>query len=57
MSKKNDNIIKLEPLKPRNKHLNDVLRSRKGGVHYDEKSDYNRAKEKAKLNSAKGDEE
>lgn len=32
--------------KPRGKHVNDVLRSKKGGRHHDHKSDFNRAKQK-----------
>jgi hypothetical protein len=51
--KKKDKIT-LDPLKPRNKHLNDVLRARKSGAHYDARNDYNRAKEKNKIR--KGDE-
>lgn len=34
--------------KPRGKHVNDVLRSKRGGRHHDAKSDYNRAKTKAR---------
>ena len=37
------------PLKARNKALNDALMATKSGGHYSEKSDYKRAKEKAKL--------
>lgn len=40
--------IKLDPLKPRNKRGNDVLRSKKSGRHYNAKTDYVRAKEKEK---------
>ena len=35
-------------IKPRNKHLNDILMSKKGGKHYSEKTDYKRAAEKQK---------
>lgn len=48
MSNNQDPII-IEPPKPRNKQLNDILRTRKGGTHYDPKGDYVRAKEKKKV--------
>lgn len=41
--------IKVDVPKARNKRLNDVLSTRKGGRHYDAKKDYVRAKEKSKL--------
>lgn len=37
------------PRAPRHKQLNDVLRSKKGGAHHDDKSDYRRSKEKQKF--------
>lgn len=40
--------VKVEVPKPRNKQLNDTLKGRKGGRHYDARSDYVRAKEKHK---------
>lgn len=43
-----DMKLKLVTLKPRNQQLHNVLGTRKGGRHYDAKSDYNRAKEKSK---------
>lgn len=49
--------VKVPALAPRNKQLNDVLRTRKGGKHYDARSDYVRAKEKVKIRSAMEDEE
>lgn len=33
-------------MKPRAKHVNDVLRSKKGGAHYSPKTDFKRSKEK-----------
>lgn len=46
-AKKSATIVVKAPA-PRNKQLNDVLSTRKGGRHYDPKSDYVRAKEKHK---------
>lgn len=39
----------MELPKPRNKQVNDVLRSKKGGRHFDAKVDYKRSKEKEKV--------
>lgn len=44
-----ENKVKLDPLKPRNKRGNDVLRSKKSARHYNAKKDYVRAKEKDKV--------
>jgi hypothetical protein len=43
-----ENTIKVSHLKPRNKHLNDVLLSRQGGRMKNPK-DHSRMKEKQKL--------
>lgn len=40
--------IKLDALPVRNKALNDALKSKRGGKHYDARADYVRAKEKHK---------
>jgi hypothetical protein len=45
---KDDDAIIIEPLKPRNKHLNDVLLSRPGGRMKSPK-DHSRQKEKQEL--------
>ena len=37
------------PSRAGSKTLNDVLKTKKGGAHYDPKSDYVRAKEKRKI--------
>lgn len=44
--------VKVAAPKARNKHLNDVLKGRKGGRHYDARADYVRAKEKQKTRNA-----
>lgn len=41
-----ENKIKLDPIKPRNKEGNDILRSKKNSRHYNPKTDYVRSKEK-----------
>lgn len=43
-----ENKIKVELPKPRNKQGNDILRSKRGGRHFDKRKDYDRAKEKQK---------
>lgn len=44
MKSASDTKITIEVPKPRAKRVNDILRSKRGGRHYDQKSDYNRAK-------------
>jgi hypothetical protein len=44
---KKSGVINVDVLKPRNKHVNDILRSKKGGRHHDRKSDFKRAKQKS----------
>lgn len=53
--KQDTDKITVELPKPRNKQLNDVLRTRKGGRMQDKRKDYDRNKEKQK--ARKGDDE
>ena len=46
-----------KPKAPRAEHLAAVLAGRKGGGHYSEKTDYKRAKEKARVRKQLRDEE
>jgi hypothetical protein len=57
LTESKDDTVDAKLPKPRNKHVNDVLKSKKGGRHYDPKSDYKRSKEKEKVRlDVKGDE-
>lgn len=44
-----DDTVKLDPIKPRDKKGHDILRSKKGGRHYNARTDYVRSKEKSKI--------
>lgn len=48
LSEADENKMKIDQPKPRGKQVNDVLRTRKGGRHFDKRKDYDRAKEKQK---------